>query len=153
MEKLIDTLKKNLVTISMSLLFVCWTCVKDVFVTGAEAKSQKTFNNFLSSKSSRKFIYNLSDSAIHVALKDPAVWLELLSSSHMSSYAKERSKEVRESIYQDLVKKDSMEVDMIHLIGEGTGMRNEDVMPELINLLKAYNRGDFELSRKVRANF
>ena len=153
MDKFLEALKKNLVTLALSVVVVCWTFIKDVYVTGAEAKSKKEFINLLGSKDSRKLIYHISDSAINVALNSSAVWLELLSSTHINSYAKEKSKEVRESIYQDLVKKDSMEVDMVHLLGEGIGIRNEDVMPELIKLLKAFKRGELSSSRTVRADF
>ena len=145
--------KDNIIAVVLSIGVVGWTFVKDLISTGADVKFNERVFVVIQSDVSRKYIEGLIYKAIDNEMNDPFALMEILSSQHVSEYAEEKAQEVREAVKNEIMRNDSAKGDLIHDLGIGTGMRNEDIMPELIKLLKAFRRGDLNGSRNVRANF
>ena len=148
-----EIIKKHIITIALSLLVVAWTFVKDIFNTGADVKFNTRITYVIKSKDVKQYFDSLIYDAIDREMNDPFSLLEILSSEHVSKFAEVKAEEVKNAVAKELFKKDSIKGDMIHELGQGTGIRNDDIMKELINLLKDYKSGKLNTTRHVRANF
>ena len=148
-----EIIKKHIITIALSLLVVAWTFVKDIFNTGADVKFNTRITYVIKSKDVKQYFDSLIYDAIDREMNDPFSLLEILSSEHVSKFAEVKAEEVKNAVAKELFKKDSIKGDMIHELGRGTGIRNEEIMKELINLLKDYKSGRLSSNRNVRANF
>ena len=148
-----EIIKKHIITIALSLLVVAWTFVKDIFNTGADVKFNTRITYVIKSKDIKQYFDSLIYDAIDREMNDPFSLLEILSSEHVSKFAEVKAEEVKNAVAKELFKKDSIKGDMIHELGQGTGIRNDDIMKELINLLNDYKSGKLNTTRNVRANF
>jgi len=153
MDKLTGILKKNLIALLLSAGVLCWTFVKDLISTGADVKFNDKIVLIIKGEKATKYIDSLILEAIDREMNNPMSLIEVLSSDHVNAFAESKAVEVREAVKRELLKSDSIKGDIIHDLGEGTGMRNEDILPELIELLKAFKSGKLYSSRTVRAAF
>ena len=151
--KLIEGLKSQLAALIIGVLVVAIVFLKDVFNAGADVKFNARITYVIKSKDVKQYFDSLIHDAIDREMNDPFVLLEMLSSEHVNKFAEVKAEEVTNAVEKRLLKNDSIKGDMIHELGQGTGMRNEDIMPELIQLLKDYKSGRLSSNRNVRANF
>ena len=148
-----EILKKHIITISLSLLVVAWTFVKDLIATGADSKFNESVVLIVKGEQSTKYINTLIREAIDTEMNDPFALIDILSSEHVNKFAETKAIEVKEAVKKELFKSDSIKGDLIHELGTGTGMRNEDILPELIQMLKDFKAGKLSNTRTVRGNF
>ena len=149
----LETIKKHIITIALSLLVVCWTFVKDAFVTGADAKFKQSVIVIVKGEDATRYYNTLIREAIDNEMNNPMSLIEILSSEHVNRFAQKKAAEVREAVRKELLKEDSIKGNLIHDLGLGTGIRNDEVLDELTKLLKAFREGKLYSSRTVRANF
>ena len=120
---------------------------------GADAKFEDKIVLVIKGEQSTKYIDSRVLEAIDREMNNPMSLIEILSSEHVSAFAEAKAIEVRNAVKKELLKSDSIKGDMVHALGQGTGIRNDEVMNELIKLLKAFKSGNLYASRTVRANF
>ena len=86
-------------------------------------------------------------------MNDPFALLDILSSESVTQFAETTAIEAKESFRKEMLKKDSIKGDFIHDLGSTSGIRNDKVIGDLGELLKAFKEGDIYISRTVRADF
>jgi hypothetical protein len=153
MQKVTDIIKKNALALILSGLVVCWTFVKDVFKTGADAKLKNTVVNIVISSNEVNDHFNeIIEVKFNEKLKDPFIWFDVLGSDFVGDFAKEKAIEVHEAIEKKLLIQDSIQQSFADVLGKDLGIRNEDVIPLFSKMLKAFKNGDFE-TRRVTATY
>jgi hypothetical protein len=148
-----ELVKKHIITFVIGALIVVWTFVKDAFVTGADVKFQEKIMLIIKNEQSTKHIKSIALKCIDDEMNDPFALIDILSSEHVNKFAESKAVEVKEAVKKEILKNDSIKGDMIHELGVGTGIRNDEVMKELVKLLKAFKEGKLYSSRTVRGNF
>jgi len=145
-----DIFKKHFVTIILSGLVVAWTFIKDLINTGAESKfNNQVVNVVVTSDKIDDHIDTLITDKIELTMGNPLVWLEVLD----SEYIKEKEDRIYKKVESDLLKKDSIDMDFINILGEALGIRNEDVIPKLGELMKDYTEGNLNSIRRTNVSF
>lgn len=94
--------------------------------------------------------YNAVDSVFVIKIKDPETLNEILNSEEVTKFSEEAGVKVRNAIIEDVMKKDTNKISMRSFIGMKTGLRDEDVLPALAKLMKAWENG--ELMTKAQAD-
>lgn len=149
-NKAYDIFKKHFVTIILSGLVVAWTFIKDLINTGAESKfNNQVVNVVVTSDKIDDHIDTLITDKIELTMGNPLVWLEVLD----SEYIKEKEDRIYKKVESDLLKKDSIDMDFINILGEALGIRNEDVIPKLGELMKDYTEGNLNSIRRTNVSF
>ncbi len=149
-HKAYDIFKKHFVTIILSGLVVAWTFIKDLINTGAESKfNNQVVNVVVTSDKIDDHIDTLITDKIELTMGNPLVWLEVLD----SEYIKEKEDRIYKKVESDLLKKDSIDMDFINILGEALGIRNEDVIPKLGELMKDYTEGNLNSIRRTNVSF
>lgn len=142
-------LKNPLIYIGTTLLLGAWALFSDVFTTGANVKFDDRVIIVIKSKDAKHYIDSLIYDAIDREMNDPFALLDILSSDGVGDFAKETKEEFR----KELLKEDSIKGDFVHDLGSSAGIRNDEVMKDLGELLKAFKEGRLYTTRTIRANF
>ena len=131
-------------------MVVAWTFIKDLINTGAESKfNNQVVNVVVTSDKIDDHIDTLITDKIELTMGNPLVWLEVLD----SEYIKEKEDRIYKKVESDLLKKDSIDMDFINILGEALGIRNEDVIPKLGELMKDYTEGNLNSIRRTNVSF
>jgi len=150
MDKITELIKKNLIALLLSLSVVCWTFVKDLINTGAEVKAQETFITFLKSNESVKFIDSRVDTIIDKTMKDPFIWLDIMSSSHIESFADKKAIEVTNIVEEKIRKQDSIDGSFLGNFAKALDIREDRIFDFLVEMAKEHNK---RRTRVIRGSF
>ena len=82
-------------------------------------------------------------------MNNPEIMRVILASEAVKEYIDEAGKEIRNKIVQDVSKSDTNKISMRSFIGEAIDERDENVLPLLADLLKAYKAGDLMTEDQV----
>jgi hypothetical protein len=96
--------------------------------------------------------YNAVDSVFTVKVTDPATLARILESETIADFSEEAGAKIRNTIIEDVMKKDTNKISMRSFIGMKTGMRDEDVLPELADLLDAWQKGELMTKKEADAH-
>jgi len=127
--------------------------VYDLVSTGADVKFNDKVVLIIKGEDSKRYIDSLIYDAIDREMNDPFALLDILSSESVTQFAETTAIEAKESFRKEMLKKDSIKGDFIHDLGSTSGIRNDKVIGDLGELLKAFKEGDIYISRTVRADF
>jgi len=150
MDKITELIKKNLIALLLSLGVVGWTFVKDLINTGAEVKAQETFLTFLKSNESVKFIDSRVDTIIGKTIKDPFIWLDILSSSHIEKFAERKATEVTYIVEEKIRKQDSIDGSFLGNFAKALDIREDRIFDFLVEMAQEHNK---RRTRIIRGNF
>lgn len=141
---------KSLVIIGL-VIMTCWNFISDTFKEGADLK----FNNRVTQviKLNESYYVGLINKAIDSTMNDSFTFLDVLSSDHINKYVTHKSEEIKEHVGKEIMRQDSIKGSVVNELGEKTGYRNEDILPMLGELIKAYKEGKILTSRSVSASF
>ena len=153
MDKIVNVLKKQGLAILGLVIMGGYGWVSNLVQKGHEVERKDEIINVIKSEESTKYINLLITEAIEKAMSNPLTIIDMLSSPHIEKYADSKAIEVEEAVKKRLLKEDSIKGDLIHDLGIGTGMRNEDILPQLIKLITAFKEGKLTSNRQVRATF
>ena len=139
--------KKYLVGVIMLGLVGFGDKIIDIFNTGAEVEfSQKLEAVVIKSLQNEEIIKEL--------LKNPKFVALILESDEVKKFEEEAGMRIRDEIVDQVTKSDTNKVSMRSFLGKEIGIRDEDVLPLLGELLKAYDKGEIttteELEDKLR---
>ncbi len=139
--------KKYLVGVIMLGLVGFGDKIIDIFNTGAEVEfSQKVEAVVIKSLQNEEIIKEL--------LKNPKFVALILESDEVKKFEEEAGMRIRDEIVDQVTKSDTNKVSMRSFLGKEIGIRDEDVLPLLGELLKAYDKGEIttteELEDKLR---
>jgi len=140
-NELLELLKKNAIAILLSGALLLWGIVKDTFNAGAELKFRSEITGIVKEDLKvhfdtiidNRFQYNLEK-----CLKDPTLFLDVLSSPFVSSYAEDKALEIHREVESKLLAMDSIQTSFVTSIGKNLGVRDEDVMPLFKNMMRDY---------------
>jgi len=93
--------------------------------------------------------YNAVDSVFTVKVTDPATLAKILQSETIADFSAEAGDKIRNTIIEDVMKKDTNKISMRSFLGMKTGMRDEDVLPKLAELLGAWKKGELMTKKQV----
>lgn len=151
--KLIEGLKKQLVTLIIGGLVVAYTFIKDLIKEGADVKfNDRVVLVITEDHRSNEWINNKFDSLLEKSIKSPFLWYDALSSDYVSQYAETKATEVRSEVEKELIKLDSIQKNFITSLGEAMGIRDDKVIEKLGAMGKEYIQGRLG-TRRVTATF
>ena len=123
------------------------------FKKGHDANEHEQFIAELKTKDAVHVIDSIFESKAHEKTTDFEMFDKILSSPFVGDYVKQTSEEFEKKIIADYDRRDSMRGDWLEQVGAGTDSRNENVIPDLIDMLNDYKAGKFYSSRTVRGEF
>lgn len=82
-------------------------------------------------------------------MTDPATLNRILNSPQVTKFSKDAGTKIRNNIIEDVLKKDTNKISMRSFIGMKTGLRDEDVLPELAELLNAWKNGELMTKKEA----
>ena len=137
----------NMKTIALVLL-IMWTAgekVWDWIETGANVEFQN------------KIIEAYKTPAVKAVVKaefknnitDPAILGDILASPSVEDFSKEAGEKIEAQIVSNVLKEDSTKVSMISGLGQKVGIRDEDVMTKMSELLDAWNKGELVIKEQI----
>jgi len=139
--------KKYLVGIIMLALVGFGDKIISVFNTGAEVEFNEKVESVVI-KSLQK------EGIIQELIKNPRFVQLILESDEVKKFEEEAGMRIRDEIVEQVTKSDTNKVSMRSFLGKEIGIRDEDVLPLLGELLKAYDKGEIttteELEDKLR---
>ena len=121
-----------------------WSYIEVGVNTEFQADVAKTFTGAA--------FYNAVDSVFTVKVTDPATLARILQSETIADFSEEAGAKIRNTIIEDVMKKDTNKISMRSFIGMKTGMRDEDVLPELADLLDAWQKGELMTKKEADAH-
>jgi len=137
-SKIPEKYKKFFDTKMIIILGIVGKILWDTFTTGAEVKYQKHFQETMQTSGVKMII----KSQISSAMDDANIWKKALANEHLSSFALEAANKAKEEISKQILLQDSSKVNLISTLGLGSGIRDEEIVPILVGLLKAIDNGD-----------
>jgi len=126
---LIEILKKNFLTILLAIGGFIWVYI------------QEGVKNDLN---------NLIDQRIEEKVSDSKIINTILKSEHVQEFTDEAGREIRNKIIDDVTKKDSNKINQNAYFGKELGIRDEDVSPLILELLKDYKHGNFATKEDLK---
>lgn len=153
MKKLGETLKSNMYGIIGMIIIAGASWFGGTFKKGHDANQHEYFISQLTTDDAIDIWDSIFESKTDEKSNDFRLLDKIMKSPFVSEYVRQTSEKLENKIVADYEKRDSTKGDMIHSLGAGTGIRNEDVMNELIKLLKAFKEGKLYSSRTVHAVF
>lgn len=138
-------------TVALAIL-ILWT-VGEKLWGYIEVGAKTEFNTEVAANFSAKegtAFYNTVDSIFTIRVKDPKILGMILESEEVVKFSEEAGTNIRNAIIEDVMKQDTNKISMRSFLGMKTGLRDEDVLPKLAELLDAWKKG--ELMTKGEAN-
>ena len=142
--------KKYLVGVIMLGLVGFGDKIIDIFNTGAEVEFKNEVATTFTVKEGTPF-YNAVDSVVTLKVKDPALISLLLESDEVVEAQHQAALDIRNTIIEDVMKKDTNKISMRSFLGMKTGLRDEDVLPALAKLLDSWEKGELMTKRQADA--
>jgi hypothetical protein len=90
------------------------------------------------------------DSRIEEKINDASFVQMILKSDKVSEFTEDAGKEIRANIIKDVMRKDTNKVSFRAVLGQGTGLRDEDVPGVIIDLINDYKEGKLECKERDR---
>jgi len=153
MKKIGEIIKNNLVAIVGVAIIGAFNWFGDTVSKGHDATKHEQFIVELKTKDAVHIIDSIFESKAHEKTTDFEMFDKILSSPFVGDYVKQTSEEFEKKIIADYDRRDSMRGDWLEQVGAGTDSRNENVIPDLIDMLNDYKAGKFYSSRTVRGEF
>ncbi len=135
--------KKAVIGLIVVFLIAKWDYVVSTFDKGKEVENQITFEENL-----KKAFKNDS---IVLALMENEKFVKIIFESHtvkrrIDEMTQKLEKEIHDKIVEDVTKSDSNKVSMRSFVGVGAGVRDEQVLPIITEIVKNYN--DNKIAKK-----
>ena len=167
--KIPPSIKKWLDTKMIIILGVVAKMIWDTFQVGAEVKYQEHFRETLQTEKSIDIVDTRVAMGIDVAMDDAQLWKKAFGNDQLLDFVSEKVDEGKQFVIDEVISADSSKIDFIGGLGVGSGLRNEAIMPILVKIIKAIDKGDLmfkddveeyidrevkkQTTRVVRANF
>lgn len=156
-EKIKKAIDIKTVAIIGLIISQTWSYVSDVFTKGMQQEFQDKVEQLYEKDSFRDKV----DEAFQENMRDPMVLSMVLSSSQVTDFAEENAKKVKAAIVDQVLREDSTKVSTVSYLGRQTGLRDEDILPLLAEIIKAWeekelitkDQAESMFKRTVRANF
>ncbi len=114
----------------------------DTFTTGAEIKYQQHFQETLKTNGAKNIINKQISNKMENALEDKNFLAKAFSAEGIIKEIDKQIDVAKQHIVDEVVAADSSKIDFIGALGSGSGIRDEDIMPMLIELVTAINNGE-----------
>lgn len=150
MSKAETIFKNHLWKLVVGLLAVLTPILIETFKEGAEAKYEKAFLSMLQTEEAFVILDARADTVIQRTIKNPFVWIDILSSTHIEKYAQEKAIEVKEHVAEEIMKNDSINGSFLSKYAEAMGMREDKIFEFMVEMAKYYEK---KQSRTVHAEF
>ena len=82
-------------------------------------------------------------------VNNPTLLLDIIGSQFIQDFVNSKHEDIEQAVTQKIVKKDSVELNMITYIGQETGLRDEAVLGMLMELVKLHNEGKLPTKEQV----
>jgi len=141
----------------------------DMFTTGAEFKYQIHFQETLKTDGAKNIIHEQITNEIDGALEDKNFLAKVFSADGIINEIDKQISRAKQHIVDEVFIADSSKIDFVGTIAVGADLRDESIMPMLIDLVVAIKEGDLifrddiedviedeverRLTRTVRADF
>jgi len=119
-----ELIKKNLVAIVLFLSATIGGYVWSLIQKGGEVEFKTKVEEIIKEK-----------------LDDAHIIETLLKSRQVEEFKKQAGEDLRDAIIEDVTKKDSLKINQNAYFGKELGIRDEDVTPLMLQLLKEYKEG------------
>jgi len=119
-----ELVKKNLVAIVLFLSATIGGYVWSLIQKGGEVEFKTKVEEIIKEK-----------------LDDAHIIETLLKSRQVEEFKKQAGEDLRDAIIEDVTKKDSLKINQNAYFGKELGIRDEDVTPLMLQLLKEYKEG------------
>ncbi len=124
-------LKDNLLAIIGFAVIGLWSFVSETFKSGLDNKYKESVFVVLKSEKGTQIIDSRINLLIDSTKNDNYTWLDVLANSHIGNFAEVKAAEVRKEIKKELLKKDSISLNVIDLFSKAFGVRNENLFEYL----------------------
>jgi hypothetical protein len=145
-DKVISELKSKAVLIIVGAVLVVANQLWSYIQKGAEADIDNKIEEVVVASLQKEDI-------IKELMKNPRFVQLILESEEVRKFEEEAGMRIRDEIVERVIKSDTNKVSMRSFLGKEVGIRDEQVLPLLAALLKAYEEGDLatkeELTRTV----
>lgn len=145
-DKIINELKSKAVLIIVGAVLVVANQIWSYVQKGAQADVDNHIEEVVTNALQKEDI-------IKELMKNPRFVQLILESEEVKKFEKEAGMRIRDEIVEQVTKSDTNKISMRSFLGKEVGIRDEQVLPLLANLLKAYEEGDIatktELTRVV----
>ena len=136
--------KKAIIGLIVVFLIAKWDYIVSTFDKGKEVENQITFEENLKEA--------LQKDSIVLALMENEKFVKILFESHtvrshIDKMTQELEKEIHDKIVEDVTKNDTNKVSMRAFVGMGAGVRDEQVLPIITQIVKDYN--DEKIAKKA----
>lgn len=115
-----------------------WT----TFTTGAEVQYQAHFQESLQTVGAKAILKTQMASEMDDALEDKNFLAKAFSSDGIIDEIDKQIVIAKKHIVDEVVSADSSKIDFVGYIGAGSGIRNEDILPMFVELMKAIDNGE-----------
>ena len=75
-------------------------------------------------------------------ITDPAILKDVLNSPEVGDFSKEAGDKIEKQIVSNVLKEDSTKISMVGGLGKKSGIRNDEVLDKMADLLKAWDKGE-----------
>jgi len=138
----LNTLKGKIIGAVTGLIVVFlvakWEYVKSTFDNGVQIEKESKFNHNLV----RAFkTDSITDLAVDKLMSNPKFAKKILEHPDVKNYVDEVGKGLRDEIVENVVKSDSNKVSMRSFIGKEADIRDEQVLPLISEIVKAWKDG------------
>jgi len=144
----LNTLKGKIVGAACVLIVVFltakWDSVVETFSTGENIQKQADFNSRM-----MKSVNN--DSVFNALINNPKFIDKMLGHPKVQEFTDNAGMNIRDAIITDVTKKDSTKLNVNAYLSKELGIRDEDFLPLMKNLLEAYKNGDLMTKDQAKA--
>jgi hypothetical protein len=147
-DKLKKAMSAQTVILAMLVLGYVGEKVWGYIEVGAKTEFQADVATTFTAKKGTPF-FNAVDSVVTLKVKDPELISMLLESKEVKEAQHQAAQDIRNTIIEDVMKKDTNKISMRSFLGMKTGLRDEDVLPALAKLLNAWEKGDLMTKKEA----
>jgi len=126
---LVEILKKNFLTILLAIGGFVWVYVQEGIKNDLE---------------------KIIDQRIETKVTDSKLVKTMLESDQVKEFTEEAGESIRDKIIEDVTKTDSNKINQNAYFGKELGIRDEDVTPLMLELLKEYKSGNLVKQRDIQ---
>jgi hypothetical protein len=150
-DKLKKAMSAQTVILAMLVLGYVGEKVWGYIEVGAKTEFQADVATTFTATEGTPF-YNAVDSVVTMKVTDPEMISMLLESSEVKEAQHQAAEDIRNTIIEDVMKKDTNKISMRSFLGMKTGLRDEDVLPALGALLDAHVKGEIMTKKEADAH-
>ena len=141
-DKLLSALKDKTIVLIVLVLGVVGKQVWDYVQKGAQVDVDNHIEEIVV-KSLQK------DEVVRILLQNPNVVRMILESDEVKEFTEQAGQDIHDKIVEDVTRSDTNKVSMRSFVGMEAGVRDEQVLPILAKIVKAWNEGEITTNKQL----